>query len=64
MNNLRKWNIFMLIIVLMLTIFRVPASAEIRHKKRKVETPEKTKVILFVTAKAEKCFQGTEVSME
>ena len=53
MNNLRKWNIFMLIIVLMLTIFRVPASAEIRHKKRNVETPEKTKVILFVNTKAQ-----------
>lgn len=47
MNILKKWNIFILMIVLMLTIFTVPVSAEIRPKKRK-KIPEQTTVILFV----------------
>ena len=51
MKTLRKWNLFMLIIVFMLTIFTVPVNAEIRSKKTKVKTPEKTTVILFVNTK-------------
>ena len=51
MKTLRKWNIFMLIIMLMLTIFTVPVSAEIRSKKTTEKTTEKTTVILFVNTK-------------
>lgn len=51
MNILKKYSVFMLIIVLILTTFKVPVSAEIRPKKTKVETSEKTNVILFVNTK-------------